>query len=61
MPNLTRAEIRSPINRRDSMILVFRMGPAANGRGLCDIDRVFFKVAQLRAKNVEHEKNIPIT
>ena len=45
------------------MISAFGMGPTASGRGLFDIDRVFFKVAKLRAKNVEHEKNIrlPLT
>ena len=32
------------------MILAFRMGPAASG--LCDIDRVFFKVAKLRVKKL---------
>ena len=29
-----------PITRTDSLISVFRMCPAASGRGLCDIDRV---------------------
>ena len=30
------------------MFSPFRMGPAASGRGLCDIDRVLFKVTQSR-------------
>ena len=30
-----------------------RMGPAASGRGLCDIDRVFFRVAKSRVQNWE--------
>ena len=35
------------------MILAFRMGPAASGRGLCDIDGVLFRVAQSRVKKWE--------
>ena len=37
------------------MILAFRMGPAASG--LCDIDRVFFKVAKSRVKKLGLPKN----
>ena len=29
------------------MILAFHIGPAASGRGLCDIDRLLFKVAKI--------------
>ena len=29
------------IVRRDSMFFAFRMSPAAYGRGLCDLDRVY--------------------
>ena len=35
------------------MISVNRMDLAANGRGLCDIDRVLFRVAKSRVKNWE--------
>ena len=37
--------------RRDSMFLVFRMGRAVNGGGLCDIDKVLFRVTKSRVKN----------
>ena len=33
------------------MRTAFRMGPAASGRGLCDIDRVLFRVTKSRVKN----------
>jgi len=35
------------------MISAFRMGSAASGRGLCDIDRVLFKVTKSRVKKWE--------
>ena len=28
----------------------FRMGPAVNGRGLCDLDKVLFRVGKSRVK-----------
>ena len=34
------------------MISAFCMGPAASGRGLCDIDRVLFRVAKSRVKKL---------
>ena len=34
------------------MTLAFRMGPAASGRGLCDIDRVLFRVTKSRVKKL---------
>ena len=34
------------------MRLAFRMDPAASGRGLCDIDRVLFKVTQSHVKKL---------
>ena len=40
---------------RDSMILAFRVAPAAEGSGLCDIDRVLFRVAKSL-----HDENMPI-
>ena len=43
------------MTRRDSIFSTFRMGPAAQGRGLCD--RVFFRVA--KSRNLYGE-NIPI-
>ena len=45
------------------MILAFRLGPTASGRGLCDIERVFFIIAKSRVKKfwkALHEKNKPI-
>ena len=33
------------------MFLPFRMGPAASGRRLCDIDKVLFRITQSRVKN----------
>ena len=33
------------------MFSAFRVGPAASGRGLCDIDRVLFRVSKSRVKN----------
>ena len=39
------------IPRRHSMFSAFRMGPAASGCGLCDIDWVFFRISQSRVKN----------
>ena len=41
------------IDRRDSLITAFRMDPAASGRGLCDIDRAFFKIPKSRVKKWE--------
>ena len=41
------------MTRGDSVISVFCMAPAASGRGLCDIDRVFLKVAKSRVKKWE--------
>ena len=41
------------IGRGDSMISEFRMGPAASGRGLCDIDRVQFRGTLSRVKKLE--------
>ena len=38
---------------RDSMFSAFRMDPAASERGLCDIDRVLFRVTKSRAKKWE--------
>ena len=32
------------------MFSVFRMGPATSGRGLCDIDRVLFRVTKSRVE-----------
>ena len=34
------------------MFSVFPMGSAASGRGLCDIDRVFFRVSKSRFKKL---------
>ena len=33
------------------MFSAFRIGPAASGHGLCDIDRVLFRVTKSRVKN----------
>ena len=35
------------------MILAFGAWPAASGRGLCYIDRVYFRVSQSRVKKWE--------
>ena len=35
---------RRIMHRIDSTILAFRLGLAASGRGLCDIDRLLFRV-----------------
>ena len=35
------------------MLSAFRMGPAAKGRGLCDIDRVLFGLTKSRVKKCE--------
>ena len=45
-------------------VSAFRVGPAASGRGLCDIGRVLFRVAKSRVKKLGSPcatKNIPIT
>ena len=34
------------------MFPAFRMGPAASGRGLCDIDRILFRVTKLRVRKL---------
>jgi len=34
------------------MFSAFRIGPAASGHGLCDIDRVLFRVTESRAKKL---------
>ena len=34
------------------MILAYRMGPAASGRRLCDIDRVLFRVTNSRVRKL---------
>ena len=44
---------RRIMHRRDSTILAFRLGLAASGRGLCDIDRVLFRVTKLRLRKLE--------
>ena len=44
------AYVVQAIPRRDFMISAFRMGTAASGRGLCDIDRAFFEVVKSRVK-----------
>ena len=35
------------------MISTFRMGPTESERGLCDIDRVLFRVTKSRVKKWE--------
>ena len=45
----------------DSMILLFRMGPdTASGRGLCDIDRIFFRVTKSRVKKLGRPGTVKI-
>ena len=39
------------MSRGDSMILTFHVPPLASGKGLCDIDRVKFRVTQKISKN----------
>ena len=34
------------------MFSAFRMGPAANGNGLCDIDRILFRVTKPRIRKL---------
>ena len=34
------------------MVLTLRMDPAASGRGLCDIDRILFRVTKLRVRKL---------
>ena len=38
---------------RVSMFSAFRIGPAASGRRLCDIDSVLFKVTESRVKELK--------
>ena len=38
--------------RRDSMFSAFRLGPMLSGRGLCDIDRILFRVTKSRVKKL---------
>ena len=40
------------LNRSVLQSSTFRMGPAASGRGLCDIDRVLFRVAKSRFRKL---------
>ena len=40
------------IVRRHSIILKFRLGPAAMGRGPCGIDRELFRFAKSRVKKI---------
>ena len=44
------------------MLSASRMGSTGSGRGLCDIDRVIFRVTKSRVKNEKswHDENIPI-
>ena len=42
-----------PVDRRDSMYSAYRIGPAASGRGLCDIDTVLLRVTKSRIKKLE--------
>ena len=34
------------------MFPAFRMGPEASGRGLCDIDRILFRVTKSRVRKL---------
>ena len=43
---------QAPMIRWDSGVSVFRMGPAASGRGLCDIERVIFRVTKSRVEKL---------
>ena len=45
--------------RRDSMFPTFRMGPAASGRRLCEIDRVLFRVTKSRVLYRYHTVWLP--
>ena len=40
------------------MLLAIRLDPAASGRGLCDIDRVLFKVTQSLVKKLGSPEKI---
>ena len=42
----------APITRKNSMFSAFRMGPATSGNGLCDIDRILFRVGKSDAKKL---------
>ena len=50
--------------RRDSMFSAFRLGPAVSGRGLCDINKVLFRVTKSCYRKLGNPcaaKNIPVT
>ena len=40
------------VARRDSMFSAYHMGPVASGRGLCDIDRVSFRITKSRDRKL---------
>ena len=45
------------------MFSVFRMGPGASGRGLCDIDIVLFRITKscvLKNEKSLQDENVPI-
>ena len=49
---------------RDSMLSAFRMGPAASGRGLCDIDRTYIQSYEITCQKIGnslHAENISIS
>ena len=50
-------------HRRDpnSRLSPFRMGPVASGRGLGDIDRVFFRVTKSRVENWKVHAPVELT
>ena len=46
------SNLGSAINKRNSIISVFRMGSTAIGRGMCDINRVLFRVSKSPVKKL---------